>query len=610
MIYLLSKNSENDSLKSFLKNHPFITNITYELDDNYKEIFYKSGEKNYFIVVYDSSNKNLILELLNSSKKNQVGILITEKNKLDELKDFNKLSDIFIFHHEEEELYKQNFVNIFLVYNEEMKELYEKHNENIDELYGEEKIKQKEKIFMKKPQNKIKSRFSKPEQQHVEIDKDLHKKDICCFKGDKINYQKLFNFNLDFHLKIEFFHPVDVYYKIIYYKILLIYSKQIDEVNCEILQKCIDNNIIIVCVSGKKNISEHYLNNIIFLDDDDKLPIKLNKIISEYGNINMEEFISSEDFTTEEQCNQVENIKSIEEQNTILAEKVKSIFPIKDKKYIDRERSSIDLYHYIEEKIYGPSYKHDFGFVIIRYVDCERINQYWNESVRCIKKNYPDKKIVIIDDNSNKYYLNKEEDINLNGVDIFYSEYPKKGETLGYYYMYKYRLFEKGVIIHDSVFILEPFLENIDFNHIDIKFLWHFTHHWDNVLEEEKMIVNGGLERLLEKFKDKDSWVGCFGVMSIIEFDFLNNIEVKYNFFKRVFPNIHNRDDRCHIERIFAFLCFLEKPSLIESPSLFGTIHHFVHWGYLYEYYLDYKQKVESGESELIYPILKVWSGR
>ncbi len=623
MIYLLSINDE-EKTKSFLNHHPF---ITYKSFDSNEETFVdfissNNSEKKYFMIVYNELIKDLLQDLLQNfidlGMFNNIGLLVLEKNLFNHFDSFDEKTHFYLYNHEEEETYKSKFLNTFCVFNEDMVDLYKRHNDSIDILYGEERIKEKEKNFFfkkKEPKFKIKSRFSKKnEHQPNDFEKDFHKKDICCFKGDKLNYQKLFGFNFNFHLKIEFHNPMDLFYKLVYYKILLIYTNPIDEINTEILQKCIDNKILIVCVSGRKNMDEYYSNNIIFLEEDDNLAIKLNKMIKEYGKVDINDYVLNDIVEEEEQIDN--EIQTLEQQfpNLTLPETpediIETIFQTKEKKFIEKEKSSIALYHYIEEKIYGTDYKHDFGFIIMRYVDCERINQYWNESVRCIKKNYPGKKIVIIDDNSNKDFLKKEDDVDLDDVDIFYSEYPKKGETLAYYYMYKYKLFEKCIVIHDSVFINEPFLETFDFNHIDIKFLWHFTHHWDNITEEEKILVNGGLSRLLEKYKNKESWVGCFGVMTIMEYDFLNNLEVKYSFFKNVFPLIHNRDDRCHIERIFAFLCFLEKPSLIDSPSLFGIIHHFVHWGYLYEYYLDYKEKVEKGEADKTYPILKVWSGR
>ena len=47
----------------------------------------------------------------------------------------------------------------------------------------------------------------------------------------------------------------------------------------------------------------------------------------------------------------------------------------------------------------------DYGFIITRYVNSELTNKYWNNCIKCIRTFYPYKKIVIIDDNSNKDFV-------------------------------------------------------------------------------------------------------------------------------------------------------------------------------------------------------------
>ena len=42
-----------------------------------------------------------------------------------------------------------------------------------------------------------------------------------------------------------------------------------------------------------------------------------------------------------------------------------------------------------------------YGFIITRYVNSEKTNRYWNQSVKLIRTYYPYRQIVIIDDNSN-----------------------------------------------------------------------------------------------------------------------------------------------------------------------------------------------------------------
>ena len=62
-----------------------------------------------------------------------------------------------------------------------------------------------------------------------------------------------------------------------------------------------------------------------------------------------------------------------------------------------------------------------YGFIILRHVNSESTNKYWNQSVKLIKTFYPNKKIVIIDDNSNQNFVKADREyIN---VEIVKSEY-------------------------------------------------------------------------------------------------------------------------------------------------------------------------------------------
>jgi hypothetical protein len=46
-----------------------------------------------------------------------------------------------------------------------------------------------------------------------------------------------------------------------------------------------------------------------------------------------------------------------------------------------------------------------YGFIVLRHVNSALTNEYWNECVKCIRRFYPQKKIVVIDDNSNKDFV-------------------------------------------------------------------------------------------------------------------------------------------------------------------------------------------------------------
>ena len=60
-----------------------------------------------------------------------------------------------------------------------------------------------------------------------------------------------------------------------------------------------------------------------------------------------------------------------------------------------------------------------YGFIIIRHVNSEETNKYWNECVRCIHKLHSRIKIVIIDDNSNQNFV--QNDFNYENVEYVQS---------------------------------------------------------------------------------------------------------------------------------------------------------------------------------------------
>lgn len=61
----------------------------------------------------------------------------------------------------------------------------------------------------------------------------------------------------------------------------------------------------------------------------------------------------------------------------------------------------------------------------------ELSDKYWLHCIDCIRRFYPEKKILIIDDNSNYDFVSK---IELYNTTVIQSEYPKRGELLPYYY--------------------------------------------------------------------------------------------------------------------------------------------------------------------------------
>lgn len=241
----------------------------------------------------------------------------------------------------------------------------------------------------------------------------------------------------------------------------------------------------------------------------------------------------------------------------------------------------------------------EFGFIMMRHVVCPQTNKYWKECHRCIRRFYPDTPIVIVDDDSDVMFEVdiRQTESKMTHTTTIHSDFPKCGELLAYYYLYEKRLFRRAVIIHDSAFIQEK----IDFTLLDkVKFLWHFTHEWDNEPREIELLNMTGYEDLDYFYGDFGAWVGCFGLMSVIELDFLDTIR---GIFKLI-PVIKTRVDRKCMERVFAIMCcFFHKP-LMEEPSLLGKVHtYYKGWGYPYHAYLQ--DKHPEGVK-----MIKVWTGR
>ncbi len=259
-----------------------------------------------------------------------------------------------------------------------------------------------------------------------------------------------------------------------------------------------------------------------------------------------------------------------------------------------------------------------FGFVITRHINSKETNEYWKECIRCIRKHYQNNIIMIIDDNSSVEYITND-NVDLKNCFIIQSEYPKRGEILAYYYFYKYKLFDKAVIIHDSVFLQQNISNEIN-NVTDIKFLWHFENKCDdNIIKELCFMnhLNNNVEcenislLLTNTYFNKAKWLGCFGVMSVINYNFLNILVEKYNIFS-LLSVVKTREDRCSMERIFAVLCYITTNYFVgKSPSIFGEIVEYRFLGMSFHYnYHNYLTDKKMFDITKLSKIIKVWSGR
>jgi hypothetical protein len=381
--------------------------------------------------------------------------------------------------------------------------------------------------------------------------------DIITF--DKKNIDLNFNINVveyfNYNLNKVFFYK---------HKILIIFHFSENEyMEYEtIIQECISKKVIIIFSfinNFQLNIKNHIFKDFIFIIPYNSLSNVINNILNDYNNFINKLFHIN--------FNNLINHLQTENNNTIN--------------------------HIMNSN--------NYGFIIIRCVNSKISNDYWKNCYKCIRKFY-DNKIYIIDDNSDKKYLNND-NIDLFNCEVIFSDFHKRGEILPYYYMHKLKLFKKAVIIHDSVFINKW----IDFfKYKNVKFLWHFTHDWDNdkeILDLLQYIHNNNT--LTHFFNYKNKWMGCFGVQSVIDYDFLNYLHKKYKIFN-LLDLIDNRDKRMTFERIFGLICTLNNNLLSNEPSIFGIIHHYIHWGYTYENYIH-----DFNNNNLNHlDIVKVWSGR
>jgi len=250
----------------------------------------------------------------------------------------------------------------------------------------------------------------------------------------------------------------------------------------------------------------------------------------------------------------------------------------------------IIIYILFKTKNYEKYDSETFGFFILRHVNSEITNKYWIECYTCIRKFYPNNKIVIIDDNSNYNYITN---IELYNTEIINSEFHGRGELLPYYYYLQNKYFDYAVILHDSVFIQKY----INFKN-NISFLWEFEHDWDvSNIEIELIKKLDNYQFLLEYYNNKHLWKGCFGIMSVINFNFIKKLNDKYNFIK-LLDYVKNRNDRMRCERVIACMISFENKDTI---SLFGNIHQYMKWGTTYDEY-------KSNNWDL--PLVKIWTGR
>jgi hypothetical protein len=262
-----------------------------------------------------------------------------------------------------------------------------------------------------------------------------------------------------------------------------------------------------------------------------------------------------------------------------------------------------------------------YGFVMTRHVNSVKTNKYWNECYSSIRKFYPKNTVIIIDDNSKYEYITPLPDTPpLTNVFFIQSEFPGRGELLPYYYLNKYKLFQTAIIIHDSVFIQQP----IPLTTLTLKtptLIWNFQHFWEkppnpDITNDIKSLISKlnpeHTQRLLELYEKKEQWTGSYGVMSIINTEYISTtLDQTYHFFN-LLEHVTTRNQRCCLERVFGLICADSNQSQTPCPTLLGDIHHYINqycnWEYDFDQYMNDKNNIKLKIER--FPIIKAHSGR
>jgi hypothetical protein len=239
------------------------------------------------------------------------------------------------------------------------------------------------------------------------------------------------------------------------------------------------------------------------------------------------------------------------------------------------------------------------GFIILRHVNSKLSDLYWKECYTCIRKFYTNP-ILIVDDSSNREFLN--ENIFLKDCTVIYdTEYKGRAELLPYYYFHKLKPFDTAVLLHDSIFIQTPVVFDLAEKE-QIKFLWSFSHAWDDELFptiDALLATSSRVNELHALYHRKQEWIGCFGCMSVVRWKYLDTLTTSLSLFSILMSTVLRREHRHGLERALALFIQLDEKHV---NTFFGPIHSYIPWGTTFQDYLcgDYSS----------YPLVKVWTGR
>ena len=215
----------------------------------------------------------------------------------------------------------------------------------------------------------------------------------------------------------------------------------------------------------------------------------------------------------------------------------------------------------------------NYGFIILRHVCSIATNNSWKECYNSIRKYY-NNKIVVIDDNSDPSFLTE---INIIDYTLIKSEFIKRGEILPYYYYIKNKFCERVIVVHDSMKFNQFYdFANIgNYNNFTRIFSFPNTSYTIDIGYFKEMctfIKNGNL---LYKYhmNNINNMFGCFGVCYVIDYNYLERIEERYNISNLV-KYINTRAKRQTLERFLSCLFEMDKynTKFKTRNDLFGSI--------------------------------------
>lgn len=177
---------------------------------------------------------------------------------------------------------------------------------------------------------------------------------------------------------------------------------------------------------------------------------------------------------------------------------------------------------------------------------------------------------------------------------IIHSEFKGRGELLPYYYYLNNKLFDRAVILQDSVFINQY----IDFGQ-ENQFLWSFDQHfWEEYYNipcyQMYDTFGSNKEIMVDMFIDPNLWKGCFGVMSVLSHEYLCNIN-RICDLSKLLEVITTREHRMTFERVFGIMfCLCNRTYYNKGTgSVFGDLHKYINSRYGEETFTSYIQKSE-----------------